>query len=174
LNQAAAKPTKSLSESSSITGENLLSNLVPHDQRRARLLEQYSVDRTCRRQNWGRKGPLRDGQYQKIGGCWLPLKDETTAAEVRILGKDILTIYHNNYQVRLREDRTAKMPIAALDLTRQLWLKDLAMKLESRAPHPRRTGITHVLAIVGLKPGSYGMIQPAWNVRNYMTPDFGH
>src|SRR5262249_39568452 len=41
-------------------------------------------------------------QYQRIEGNWLPLKDETTA-QVRVFGKNTLTIYHNNYQVHLRQ-----------------------------------------------------------------------
>jgi len=65
-------------------------------------------------------------QYQRIGGCWLPLKDESTA-EIRVFGKNTLTIYHNNYRVRIREDGTTKMTAASLDLTRRLRLKDLAM-----------------------------------------------
>lgn len=65
-------------------------------------------------------------QYQRIGGCWLPLKDETTA-EIRIFGKNILTIYHNNYRIRLCEDGTPKVAAASLDLLRRVCFKDLAM-----------------------------------------------
>jgi hypothetical protein len=251
LNQALAEPTKahlhqqSLFDSTSVTAEVLLSNLMQHDQLRARLLQQYSVDRTylvksgggklrseahvllnyeapdrkefkvvsedgpsvirnlvntllkseveaaSERSNlnssitaanytfalWGKEEidglpcfvvqaiPKRQDiclfegkvwidarefaivkitgepaknpsfwikkaafvrQYQRIGGCWLPLKDEITA-EIRIFGGNTLTIYHNNYRVRLRDDGTLKMTAASLDLTRRLWLKDLAI-----------------------------------------------
>jgi|RhiMetdeSRZDD1v2_1073273.scaffolds.fasta_scaffold113309_4 hypothetical protein len=249
LNQTAAEPAQTehqnLFASSSVTGESLLANLVLHDQMRARLLQQYSVDRTylvktdggkLRSEShvfltykapdskefkvvsedgpsvirklvntllksevkatsersslsssitsanytfalWGNEEieglpcfvvraipkrkdiclfegkvwidarefaivkivgkPARNPsfwiknaaftrQYQRIGGCWLPLKDETTA-EIRIFGKNSLTIYHNNYRVRMREDGTTKMTAASLDFTRRLWVKDLAI-----------------------------------------------
>ena len=37
-------------------------------------------------------------QYQKIGGFWLPLKDETFV-QVRLYGKSVLTIDHKDYVV---------------------------------------------------------------------------
>lgn len=40
-------------------------------------------------------------QYQKIGGFWLPQKDETVV-EVRIYGKAVLTIEHRNYAINGR------------------------------------------------------------------------
>jgi hypothetical protein len=38
-------------------------------------------------------------QYQKIGGFWLPLKDQTFV-QVRLYGKSILTIDHKDYVVK--------------------------------------------------------------------------
>ena len=38
-------------------------------------------------------------EYQKIGGFWLPQRDETTV-DVRIYGKAVLTIDHGDYSVR--------------------------------------------------------------------------
>jgi hypothetical protein len=37
--------------------------------------------------------------YQKVGGFWLPLKDETVV-QVRFYGKKVLTIDHHDYSVR--------------------------------------------------------------------------
>jgi hypothetical protein len=41
-------------------------------------------------------------RYQKIGECWLPWKDETVS-QVRLFGRNTLTIDHNHYHVSLRE-----------------------------------------------------------------------
>jgi hypothetical protein len=40
-------------------------------------------------------------RYQKIGECWLPRKDETVS-QVRLFGRNTLTIEHNDYHVSLR------------------------------------------------------------------------
>jgi hypothetical protein len=66
-------------------------------------------------------------QYQRIGGNWLPLKDETVA-QVRIFGENTLTIYHNNYQIQLRQDVVPSRPTASPDPTRPLSFKDLALQ----------------------------------------------
>ena len=39
--------------------------------------------------------------YQKIGGTWLPLRDETVS-QVRLFGENVLTIDHANYKVSVR------------------------------------------------------------------------
>jgi hypothetical protein len=41
-------------------------------------------------------------RYQKIGECWLPWKDETVS-QVRLFGRNTLTIDHNDYHVSMRE-----------------------------------------------------------------------
>jgi hypothetical protein len=45
-------------------------------------------------------------EYQKIGGFWLPLKDETVV-QVRFYGKKVLTIDHGDYLVRGTSTRQA-------------------------------------------------------------------
>jgi len=47
--------------------------------------------------------------YQKIGGFWLPEKDETFV-QVRLYGKKVLTIEHQNYVVNGSENREASNP----------------------------------------------------------------
>jgi len=66
-------------------------------------------------------------QYQKIEGNWLPLKDETVA-QVRVFGKNTLTIYHNNYQVHLRQDPAPGHSTGSLDPTRPLSFKNLVLE----------------------------------------------
>jgi Outer membrane lipoprotein-sorting protein len=48
-------------------------------------------------------------RYQKIGGFWLPLKDETSV-HVRLYGSKILTIDHQSYTIN--EVRSAQAPRA--------------------------------------------------------------
>jgi hypothetical protein len=48
-------------------------------------------------------------RYQKIGGFWLPLKDETSV-HVRLYGSKILTIVHQSYTIN--EVRSAQAPRA--------------------------------------------------------------
>jgi hypothetical protein len=48
-------------------------------------------------------------QYQKIGAFWLPEKDETFV-QVRLYGKKVLTIDHQNYVVNGSENREASSP----------------------------------------------------------------
>ena len=43
-------------------------------------------------------------QYQKIDGFWLPLKDQTFV-QVRLYGKKVLTIEHQNYVVNAAQDK---------------------------------------------------------------------
>jgi hypothetical protein len=45
-------------------------------------------------------------EYQKVGGFWLPLKDETVV-QVRFYGKKVLTIDHRDYSVRGKSTRQA-------------------------------------------------------------------
>jgi outer membrane lipoprotein-sorting protein len=66
-------------------------------------------------------------QYQRIGGNWLPLKDETVA-QVRIFGENTLTIYHNNYQIQSRQDVVPGRSTPSPDPTRPLSFKDLALQ----------------------------------------------
>lgn len=49
-------------------------------------------------------------QYQKIGGFWLPEKDETLV-QVRLYGQKVLTIDHRNYVVNAIQIREAKSTI---------------------------------------------------------------
>jgi hypothetical protein len=48
-------------------------------------------------------------QYQKIGGFWLPQRDETFV-QVRLYGKKVLTIDHQDYVVNGAENREASAP----------------------------------------------------------------
>ncbi len=48
-------------------------------------------------------------QYQKIGGFWLPQRDETFV-QVRLYGKKALTIDHQNYVVNGAENKEASAP----------------------------------------------------------------
>ena len=48
-------------------------------------------------------------QYQKIGGFWLPQKDETLV-QVRLYGKKALTIDHQDYSVNGAQNKEASTP----------------------------------------------------------------
>ena len=48
-------------------------------------------------------------QYQKIDAFWLPAKDETFV-QVRLYGKKVLTIEHQNYVVNGSQNREASNP----------------------------------------------------------------
>ena len=61
-------------------------------------------------------------QYQKIGAAWLPLRDETTS-QVRLFGKNVLTIDHGNYRLAMRQQSTASVgqdQVSSLDW-HELW-----------------------------------------------------
>ena len=57
-------------------------------------------------------------QYQKIDGFWLPQKDQTLV-QVRLYGKKILTIDHQDYVVNAGQSKAARaiVPEAAIALT---------------------------------------------------------
>jgi len=48
-------------------------------------------------------------QYQKIGGFWLPQRDETLV-KVRLYGKKVLTIEHRDYVVNGAQNKEASTP----------------------------------------------------------------
>jgi hypothetical protein len=48
-------------------------------------------------------------QYQKIGGFWLPQRDQTLV-QVRLYGKKMLTIDHQNYVVNASRNQGAVQP----------------------------------------------------------------
>jgi len=48
-------------------------------------------------------------QYQKIGGFWLPQRDETFV-QVRLYGKKVLTIDHQDYVVNGAQNKEVSMP----------------------------------------------------------------
>jgi hypothetical protein len=48
-------------------------------------------------------------QYQKIGGFWLPQRDETFV-QVRLYGKKVLTIDHQDYVVNGAQDKEVSTP----------------------------------------------------------------
>lgn len=50
-------------------------------------------------------------QYQKVDGFWLPAKDQTQV-QVRLYGKKVLTIEHQNYVVNAGENHTAQNAVA--------------------------------------------------------------
>jgi hypothetical protein len=58
-------------------------------------------------------------QYQKIGNFWLPERDETFV-QVRLYGKKVLTIDHQDYVVNgarnSRESTTAQKALARADV----------------------------------------------------------
>jgi hypothetical protein len=49
-------------------------------------------------------------QYQKINGFWLPQKDQTFV-QVRLYGKKVLNIEHQNYVVNGAQNKEALTPI---------------------------------------------------------------
>lgn len=49
-------------------------------------------------------------QYQKIDGFWLPQKDQTFV-QVRLYGKKILTIEHQNYVVNAAQHKAGQIPV---------------------------------------------------------------
>lgn len=49
-------------------------------------------------------------QYQKIEGFWLPERDQTFV-QVRLYGKKILTIEHQNYVVHAVQDKEGRTPV---------------------------------------------------------------
>jgi len=51
-------------------------------------------------------------QYQKIGGLWLPQRDETFV-QVRLYGKKVLTIDHQDYIVNGAQNKEVSMPSQA-------------------------------------------------------------
>ncbi len=57
-------------------------------------------------------------QYQKINGFWLPQKDQTLV-QVRLYGKKVLTIDHQDYVVNAGQSKDARaiVPEAAIALT---------------------------------------------------------
>jgi len=48
-------------------------------------------------------------QYQKIGGFWLPQRDETFV-QVRLYGKKVLTIDHQDYVVNVAQNKEVSTP----------------------------------------------------------------
>jgi hypothetical protein len=66
-------------------------------------------------------------RYQKVGNCWLPWKDETIA-QVRVLGKNTLTIDHKDYKVSIQqagvlsEIRSARQPLP--EIARRRWFQE--------------------------------------------------
>jgi hypothetical protein len=55
-------------------------------------------------------------QYQKIDGFWLPEKDQTLV-QVRLYGKKILKIEHQNYVVNANQGQNARSPIRQTAVT---------------------------------------------------------
>ena len=53
------------------------------------------------------KGADFTRHYQKIGGTWLPLRDQTVS-QVRLFGENVLTIDHADYKVSVRLEQTAQ------------------------------------------------------------------
>jgi hypothetical protein len=49
-------------------------------------------------------------QYQKIGSFWLPQRDETFV-QVRMYGKKVLTIDHQDYVVNSEQNKEGRMPV---------------------------------------------------------------
>ncbi len=49
-------------------------------------------------------------QYQKIGSFWLPQRDETVV-QVRMYGKKVLTIDHQDYVVNAAQDKEEQIPV---------------------------------------------------------------
>ncbi len=49
-------------------------------------------------------------QYQKIGDFWLPQRDETVV-QVRMYGKKVLTIDHQDYVVNATQNKEGQIPV---------------------------------------------------------------
>ncbi len=49
-------------------------------------------------------------QYQKIDDFWLPQRDETVV-QVRMYGKKVLTIYHQDYVVNAAQNKEGQIPV---------------------------------------------------------------
>ena len=63
--------------------------------------------------------------YQKIGGTWLPLRDQTVS-QVRLFGENVLTIDHADYKVSVRLEPIAQADHASLPSRIEVWgLKNL-------------------------------------------------
>ena len=73
-------------------------------------------------------------QYQKIGGFWLPQRDETFV-QVRLYGKKALTIDHQNYVVNGAENKEVSVPSQEARARALIW-RHLAL-LSELAPRNR-------------------------------------
>ena len=65
------------------------------------------VGRPAKRPSFWIKSADFTRHYQKIGGTWLPLRDETVS-QVRLFGENVLTIDHANYKVSVRPQPAAQ------------------------------------------------------------------
>jgi Outer membrane lipoprotein-sorting protein len=80
--------------------------------------------RPAKRPSFWIKSATFTRHYQKIGGTWLPLRDETVS-QVRLFGENVLTIDHADYKVSVRPElRFKKQQVAGLD-----WKEVLDLKL---------------------------------------------
>jgi hypothetical protein len=58
--------------------------------------------------SWWTKRNVIHATYQKLGNFWLPARNET-ATQVRILGRSLLTIVYQDYQIQ--ENHTGQIPL---------------------------------------------------------------
>ena len=79
--------------------------------------------RPAKRPSFWIKSATFTRHYQKIGGTWLPLRDETVS-QVRLFGENVLTIDHADYKVSLLpESSLNKEQVTLLDWKEVLDLK---------------------------------------------------
>ena len=82
------------------------------------------VGRPAKRPSFWIKSADFTRHYQKIGGTWLPLRDQTVS-QVRLFGENVLTIDHADYRVSVRLEPTAQADHVSL-LGIEVWgLKNL-------------------------------------------------
>ena len=82
------------------------------------------VGRPANRPSFSIKSADFTRHYQRIGGTWLPLKDQTVS-QVRLFGENVLTIDHGDYKLSVRpESSLNKNQVALFD-----WKEILELKL---------------------------------------------
>jgi hypothetical protein len=83
------------------------------------------VGRPAKRPSFWIKSADFTRHYQKIGGTWLPLRDQTVS-QVRLFGENVLTVDHADYKVSVRPEPTAQADHASLPGRIEVWgLKNL-------------------------------------------------
>ena len=83
------------------------------------------VGRPAKRPSFWIKSADFTRHYQKIGGTWLPLRDQTVS-QVRLFGENVLTIDHADYKLSVRPAPIAQAEHTSLPRRIEVWgLKNL-------------------------------------------------